>query len=94
MLLLAVAALIGTGLRIAMKARNYLAVSIILGYLIYTMTYPRMLNMNLAAVVFYLAVFPWRKNSGARLNPSPKPGQIVRQSGLHPRIPDRLEVVR
>jgi len=94
MLLLAIAALIGAGLRNAMKARNYLAVSIILGYLIYAMTYPRMLNMNLAAVVFYLSVFPWKRDSSARLNQRPVPGHIVRQSGLHPRTSDGLEVGR
>ena len=93
-LLLTIAALIGTGLRHALRARNYLPVSIILGYVVYAMTYPRMLNMNLAAVVFYLSVFPWKRDSGARLSQHPEPAQLVHQSGFHPRTPDRLEVGR
>ena len=72
-LLLTIGALIGVGLRNAAKARNYLAISIMLGYIIYAMTYPRMLNMNLAAVVFYLSVFPWKEGSLARLNQHPEP---------------------
>jgi O-antigen ligase len=82
MLLLVTVALIGTGLRNAMKTKNYLAASIILGYLIYAMTYPRMLNMNLAAAVFYLSVFPWKRYSSARLHQCPAPGYIVRRSAF------------
>ena len=93
-LLLTIAALIGAGLSHALKARNYLAVSIILGYLIYTMTYPRMLNMNLAAAVFYLSVFPWKEDFDERLNQRPKRGHIVRQSSLYPKIPDGLAAGR
>jgi O-antigen ligase len=94
MLLLVTVALIGTGLRNAMKTKNYLAASIILGYLIYAMTYPRMLNMNLAAAVFYLSVFPWKRDSSARLNQCPAPGHIVRRSAFYPRTSDGLEVGR
>ena len=88
MLLLAIAALIGTGLRHAMKTRNYLAVSIALGYLVYAMTYPRMLNMNLAAVVFYLSLFPWKRDFDARLNRRSESSCLFIESGLHARTPD------
>lgn len=93
-LLLIVMVLIGVGLRHGLKTENHVAVSIILSFLVYIMTYPRMLNMNLAAVVFYLSVFRWKTDSSVRLNQRPEPGHIVRQSGLHPRTPDGLEVGR
>ena len=92
MLLLAMGSFIGIGLRNALKAKNHLAVSIMLGYLIYAMTYPRMLNMNLAAVVFYLSVFPWKMYSSRQLNQHSLPAHIVRQSGLPPRTTHKLKV--
>jgi O-antigen ligase len=52
--------------------RNCVALSIIVGYLVYAMTYPRMLNMNVASILFYLCLFSWRKTSkiqGARRRP-------------------------
>jgi hypothetical protein len=63
MLLIAMALFIGLGLREAFRTQNYLAIGIIGGYLIYAMTYPRMLNMNLASIVFYLSLFPWKSHS-------------------------------
>jgi len=61
-LLLTIIALIVIGFRNAIKVENYLAASIILGYIAYAITYPRMLNMNLASVVFYFALFPWNSD--------------------------------
>lgn len=83
-LLLTIAALVGSGLRTAVKSRNYLAVSIIVGYLVYAMTYPRMLNMNLAAVVFYLSIFSWKKRSTTRRNHDSRPGALVHSAGFQP----------
>lgn len=93
-LLLAMGALIGVGLRSAWKAQNNLAVAIILGYLIYAMTYPRMLNMNLAAIVFYLCLFPWKRESAALMHPRQQPGLIARRSSLQPTPLAGLEVER
>lgn len=92
MLLLAMGTLIGVRLRSAWKAQNNLAVAIILGYLIYAMTYPRMLNMNLAAIVFYLCLFPWKWHSTAPGYARQKPGRIARRSSLEPAPPAGLEV--
>lgn len=92
MLLLAMGLFIGMGLRDALKAKNHLAVSIILGYLIYAMTYPRMLNMNLAAVVFYLSLFSSKRHSTVPGHLGQTPGHIVRRSGLQPASPTAPEV--
>ena len=92
MLLLAMGLLIGMGLRDALKSRNHLTVSIILGYLIYAMTYPRMLNMNLAAVVFYLSLFSGKTHSTVPGLQGQPPGRIVRRSGLQPATPSAPEV--
>lgn len=43
----------------AWKQQDYLALSILVGYIVYAMTYPRMLNMNLAAILFFMSLFPW-----------------------------------
>jgi hypothetical protein len=43
------------------QRRNYLALSILLGYIAYAMTYPRMLNMNAASAIFYLSLFRWSR---------------------------------
>lgn len=93
-LLLAMGALIGVGLRSAWKAQNNLAVAIILGYLIYAMTYPRMLNMNLAAIVFYLCLFPWKGHSTAPGHARQHSGRVARRSGLQPTPLVGLEVER
>lgn len=47
-------------LRAKWRAGNTLGVALIVGYLVLVLTYPRFLNMNLAAVTFYLAVVPWK----------------------------------
>lgn len=94
MLLLVVGLLVGVGLRDALKARNHLTVSIILGYLIYAMTYPRMLNMNLAAIVFYLSLFSGKMHYKVPKPPGEKPRRIVRRSSLQPTPLAGLEVER
>ncbi len=87
MLLLAMGLLIGMGLRDALKSRNHLTISIILGYLIYAMTYPRMLNMNLAAVVFYLSLFSGKTHSTVPGHLWQKPRRVVQRSGLQRAFP-------
>lgn len=94
MLLLVVGLLVGVGLRDALKARNHLTVSIILGYLIYAMTYPRMLNMNLAAIVFYLSLFSGKMDYKVSKPSGEKPRRIVRRSSLQPTPLAGLEVER
>lgn len=43
----------------AWKEQNYLAISILVGYVVYAMTYPRMLNLNIAAILLFMSLFPW-----------------------------------
>lgn len=91
-LLLVMGLLVGVGLRDALKARNHLTASIILGYLIYAMTYPRMLNMNLAAVVFYLSLFAGKRRYPVPAQSIQRRRGFVRQSDLRPVTPAAPEV--
>lgn len=43
----------------AWKKQDYLVLSILTGYTVYAMTYPRMLNMNIAAILLFMSLFPW-----------------------------------
>ena len=43
----------------AHKKNEFLRLSVILGYAVYAITYPRMLHMNLASVFFYFSLFSW-----------------------------------
>ncbi|MDF9392786.1 MULTISPECIES: O-antigen ligase family protein [Methylococcus] len=62
LLLLVILFMIGITFYQSLKKRNYMVASIILGYIVYVMTYPRMLNMNLASAIFYLCLFYWPNN--------------------------------
>ena len=63
LLLLPILFMMGMAVYQSLKNRNYLALSVLFGYAVYALTYPRMLNMNLASAIFYLCVFYWPKNS-------------------------------
>jgi O-antigen ligase len=54
----------------ASRRHNYLALSIIFGYAVYAMTYPRMLNMNVASILFYMCLFSWQRTSKFRIQRS------------------------
>ncbi len=69
LLLLAILFMMGIAVHHSFKKRNYLVISIIFGYAAYAMTYPRMLNMNLASTVFYLCLFSWSKSSSSGTPP-------------------------
>lgn len=45
----------------AWRQKNDLVVAALLGIVIYLMTYPRALNLNLVGLIFLLALFPWRR---------------------------------
>lgn len=44
----------------AWRRQDYLTLSILVGYTVYAMTYPRMLNMNIAAILLFMSLFPWK----------------------------------
>jgi hypothetical protein len=89
LLLLVILLTIAAAIYDASRNRNYLALSVILGYLAYAMTYPRMLNMNVASIVFYLCLFSWRRTS------KPRGADQRRIDGALMRIlPDGLSDVR
>lgn len=79
LLLLPILFMMGMAVYQSLKNRNYLAVSILFGYAVYALTYPRMLNMNLASAVFYLCVFYWSKNSS-------KVAQRIRERPAKPSV--------
>lgn len=60
LLLTAIGWLLLNGIADKRRTGNYVALAIIVGYLALVMTYPRFLNLNLAATVFYIALFPWK----------------------------------
>ena len=54
----------------AWRKRNDLAFAILIGVIVYFMTYPRALNLNVVGVLFMLSLFPWdyRKTNAYYLN--------------------------
>lgn len=59
----------------ATREKNHLAVAMILGYSAYVMFQPRMLNMNVASMLFFLCLFRWNSTGITGTEPRLKNAQ-------------------
>src|SRR5690606_17206087 len=93
-LLLPLCIIIAVALRSALAKRDPLSSAILLGYFAYVFTYPRMFNMNVAAALFYLALFKSIPGSLSRTSVEGIPTCRLRVRDEPPRLFRRLHFLR